>query len=387
MIEKNKNIKILRIISRMNVGGPSKHVANISDSLNKYGYKTRILSGLPTPQEGNMFNIAKEKQLELMVIEEMGRSISPIKDCLSLIKIYKQIKAFKPDIVHTHTSKAGVLGRIAALICGVPNIYHTYHGHIFKGYFSKSATSFIILIERLLARSTTNLIALTPKLAQEINYFLKLSNPSKIKVIPLGLELEKNLQTPRHLGKWRSTHNFKQNDFIIGIVARLVPIKNHQMLIDSMTYLTQQIPNLHLAIIGKGELESSLKNQVKNLHLESNIHFIGNETNMEEAYSDLDLLVLCSKNEGTPVTIIEALASGCPVGATNVGGILEIFQQIASGSLLASEPNAFKNDLLHLIKNVNEIAVSEIQRQAISNFYSVNKLAKNISSLYKREPK
>lgn len=382
-------MKILRIISRMNVGGPSKHVANLSEGLNKYNCETLLISGQPSLAEGDMFQLAHSKQISLKTIKYMKRPVSPLYDLISFIKIIIEIKRFSPDIVHTHTAKAGILGRAAALICGVPQIYHTYHGHVFKGYFSKFISRLILAIERFFSAFTTKLIVLTPNLATELKGLLRIKNSDKIEVIPLGLDLNKNLSTPRKLNTWRKSLGFSQNDFVIAIVARLVPVKNHNLLISSMEHLCKKFPELHLAIIGNGEKETELKQQVKALGLTNKIHFCGITNNMEIAYSDIDLLVLCSKNEGTPVVLIEALASGCPVAAIEVGGVKEVLKDGLYGRLLPSKPEEFTQALGKAINDIKEGKFQEYPtaetRQEVSKAYSVDNLVRNIYKLYSEQ--
>ena len=387
MENQDKKIKILRIICRMNVGGPSKHVVNLAEGLNKFNCETLLISGQPDKSEGDMFSLANNKHFCLKKIEYLKRPISLIFDLISFFKIVKEIKDFSPDIVHTHTTKAGILGRAAALVCGVHKIYHTYHGHVFKGYFSKFQSCLIIAIERFFSAFTTKLIALTPNLATELNHILKTKNQEKISVIPLGLDLTPYISTPRKNNLWRKSMGFTEKDFVIGIVARLVPIKNHIMLINSMKNLCSIFPNLHLVVIGIGELEEELKEQSKKLGLTSHIHFCGISEELEKIYSDLDLLVLCSKNEGTPVVIIEALAAGCPVAAVDVGGVKEVLENGKSGRLLPSEPKLFTKALADVISDLKEGKFKEyptdITRQAIAKAYSVDNLVRNIYKLYR----
>ena len=383
---KNKKLKILRIISRMNVGGPSKHVVNLAEGLNKYNCETLLISGQPSESEGEMFALADNKNFKLKKIEYLKRPISLFYDLLSFIKIVKAIKDFSPDIVHTHTTKAGILGRTAALLCGVPKIYHTYHGHVFKGYFSKLQSCLIVAIERFFSTFTTKLIALTPNLASELKHILRIKNPDKIRVVPLGLNLNSFLSTPRKSNNWRKSMGFKENDFVIGIVARLVPVKNHTMLINSMKNLCSLFTNIHLAIIGDGELKENLVKQSQQLGLSNVIHFCGISNKIEEVYSDLDLLILCSKNEGTPVVIIEALASGCPVAAVDVGGVREVLENGKIGRLFPSDPNQFTQALSKAISDIKEGKFKEYPteqtRKQITEFYSVEKLTENIYNLY-----
>ena len=370
----------------MNVGGPSKHVVNLAEGLKKFNCETLLISGQPSIAEGDMFELIKDKNIVLKKIKFMRRPISPFYDFISFIKLVKYIKQFSPDIVHTHTAKAGILGRAAALFCGVPKIFHTYHGHIFKGYFSNFFSCLIIAVERFFSAFTTGIIALTPNLAYELNNILKIKDKEKITSIPLGLNLKPFLLTPRRSNTWRKIMGFSQNDFIIGIVARLVPVKNHGMLINSMNKLCNIFPNLHLAIIGNGELEEKLKQQTSNLGLSKHIHFCGIIKDVEKAYSDLDLLILCSKNEGTPVVLIEALAAGCPVASVDVGGVREVLENGKNGRLLPSEPKLFTDALTKAIRDIIEGRFKEYPteqiRKKICDSYSVEKLSENIYNLY-----
>ena len=371
----------------MNVGGPSKHVVNLAKSLEEYGFETLLISGQPEEKEGNMFELADQKGIKLKTVRFMGRSISPIKDLISLILLIKEIKSFSPDIVHTHTTKAGILGRLAALICNVPSIYHTYHGHVFKGYFSKFTSTLIVAIERFFSSFTRNIIALTPNLKNELNLILRPKSPEKIKTIPLGLDLKTNLSTPRQINSWRTSMGLSKKNFLLGIIGRLVPVKNHLLLINSIPKLVKEFPNIHLMIIGDGELRNNLEKQTQKLNLEKHIHFCGNIRNLEKVYSDLDLLVLCSKNEGTPVVLIEALASGCPVASTNVGGIEELLENGKLGRLLSSDPKLFCDNLSNAILDIKEKNFKETPTKETRNYicekYSVEKLAENIAKLYR----
>lgn len=385
MKHQNTKLKILRIISRMNVGGPSKHVVNLAEGLNKYNCETLLISGQPGESEGEMFELTRHKNFLFKKIDFLRRPISPFNDLISFIKLVKEIINFSPDIVHTHTTKAGILGRAAALICGVPKIYHTYHGHVFKGYFSKFQSCLVIAIERFFSTFTTKVIALTPDLASELRDILRI-NKNKIAVIPLGLDLNNFLSMPRKANIWRKSVGLKKNDFVIGIVARLVPIKDHKKLINSMKSLCTKFPDLYLAIIGGGELEEELKIQTNKLGLSNNIHFYGFSKELEKIYSDIDLLVLCSKNEGTPVVIIEALASGCPVAAVDVGGVREVLGNGERGRLLPSEQNQFTQALSEAVSDIKEGKFKEYPteqtRKQISEFYSVEKLSENVFDLY-----
>jgi len=384
---KNSNsssIRVLRVLSRMNYGGPSRHVINLTACLQKYGYETRLLVGIPESAEGSMLELAHAYGVDPAIVARLDRPVMPLSDFAAFQQIMREIRSFRPHIVHTHTTKAGILGRLAAVLCGVPAIFHTYHGFIFSGYFSQPVSQLIVGVERFLAGMTDRLITLTPSLAGELSQRLGLNGSKKIETVSLGLNLNKNLMTPRRSTGWRKSLNLSENHLLVGIVARLVPVKNHQLLLQAVAELTDSIPELHLAIIGGGELESSLRQQATASGISDRVHFCGLISEIEEVYADLDLLVLSSKNEGTPVVIIEALASGCPVAATNVGGVAELLEGGEYGAILPPETEAFTLSLKKALENCrwSEKKLDLQFRRQWSAKFSVDGLGAKINEIY-----
>lgn len=366
----------------MNVGGPSRHAVHLVNGLDKLDYQTMLAVGLPESAEGSMLRLAEESSIRAEIIACFDRPVSLWRDVIAFNEIVRHMREFKPHIVHTHTTKAGILGRIAAVICRVPVICHTYHGHIFTGYFSESTSRLIVGLERFLARFTDRLITLTPGIKKDMLSRFRNISPDKISVIPLGLDLERNLTMPAGSGQWRKKHGIPDDAFLMGMVARLVPVKNHRMMIQALRILSRQRPDLHLALVGGGELESELRQQVVSEGLHDKVHFCGVEREIEEVYSDLDLLVLSSRNEGTPVVIIEALASGCPVAATRVGGIEEMLEGGRKGCLLSLDFDQFVKELGSLL-TVNKVQrICQQERLEIARKYSIASLVTNMHNLY-----
>lgn len=377
-------IRVLRILSRMNVGGPSRHVVNLTSGLSQIGYHTRLAVGLPESAEGSMLSLAEKMQIRPDIIACFDRPVSAWRDSIAFGEIVRHIRNFRPHIVHTHTTKAGILGRIAAVMCRVPVIFHTFHGHVFTGYFSEKTSRAIICLERLLAKFTDSLITLTPGIKADIFQRLRLTESGKIEVIPLGLDLAKNLGTQRKSSGWRKELGLDEGVFLAGIVARLVPVKNHKMLIEAISVICKKMSNLHLAVVGGGELEAQLKNQVEMLGLKGRVHFCGIVRDIEAVYADLDLLVLSSKNEGTPVVVIEALASGCPVAATRVGGIEEVLDSGRLGMILENSPDSFATGLATAIDSTAKAGSLMTARNEIADKYSVPALVDRMHKLYGR---
>ncbi len=225
-------VKILRIIARLNIGGPARHVAILAEGLNKDRFDSTLVYGGIEDGEGDMSYLAGDGAIKREFIPELGRSINPFADMAALIKIMAVIKRERPHIVHTHTAKAGTLGRIAAICAGVPAKVHTFHGHVFYGYFNKIVTWYFLLIERILAGFTDRIVAISRSQKDDLLRRYKIGSMDKYRVINLGLDLEPFLRLEDKRGLFRERHRIDKDAVLIGIIGRLVPIKNHRMFID-----------------------------------------------------------------------------------------------------------------------------------------------------------
>jgi len=388
-MEKMKNhqkIRLLRLLGRMNVCGPSRHVVNLVRAMPGLGYETRLLTGAPATSEGSMLAWAQGQGVNPRIVHHLDRPVMPLADLAAFQQIVREIREFRPHVVHTHTTKAGCLGRLAAVICGVPAIFHTYHGFIFTGYFSRPVSQIVVAIERFLAKFTDRLITLTPGLGAELASRLKISNNQKIEAVTLGLDLAKNLALPRKSMGWRRSIGLRDNHFVIGIVGRIVPVKNHALLLKTFARLTKLQPDMQLVIAGGGELEPELRLMASNLEIADRVHFCGVNFNIEEVYSDIDLLVLSSRNEGTPVVLIEAIASGCPVASTNVGGVAEILENGQNGFILPNDPEGFALGLENVVKTCRSQnrSYSDSFRISWAERYSIEAMAGRLDAIYRK---
>ncbi len=378
-------IKILRIIARLNIGGPSIHVVNLTHYLSDDRFSSKLIIGKEAPHEGNMLHLAKEKGVEPIMLEALGRELHPLKDLSTLWKLYRIIRNERPDIVHTHTAKAGTLGRIAAKLAGVPIIIHTFHGHIFHSYFGKLKTRIFLLIEQVLALFTTKIIAISEKQKEEL-VALGVAPEKKFTVIPLGFELEKFVNVPR-TGELRKTWGIAQDEKVIGIIGRLVPVKNHAALIPIMQDVLRTYgPKIKLAIIGKGELEGTLQEQFRAAGLERNVVFAGWHHELEKVYPELDIVVLTSLNEGTPVALIEAMACGVPVISTEIGGVADIVKDGEWGFLVPRGDHAAFADRIVTLLSDRPLCEQFVQKGRAFAFktFSVTRLVSDIRALYDR---
>ncbi len=356
--------------------------------------------------EGDMSFLANAKGVRPQVLPTMGREISPVDDVRSLGHIVKVILRFNPHIIHTHTAKAGTLGRLAGISVNSVRggkrkikLVHTFHGHIFHDYFSPLKTSVFIQIERLLARFTDRIIVISPSQQHDICNRFRIAQPGKVRVIPLGFELSRFSYPPGRKEEIRAKYfpNDSGNASWVGIVGRLTSIKNHRMLLETARNLKEEGKGdfFRFLIVGGGELKEELSGYSAELGLEEMVAFTGWQEDMPSLYKALDIVALTSLNEGTPVTLIEAMAAGKPVVATDVGGVRDLMgvidntgtkgYKIARNGILVrpgeSEALAKALLLLHRDKDLSRTMAAQAEKFVLNN-YTTQKLVNNLDSLY-----
>ena len=384
--------KILRIINRFNLGGPTYNAAYLTKYLED-DYETLLIGGKHEKSEKSSMHILDNLGLKPIIIEEMQRSIHPILDRIALKKIKDIIIEFKPDIVHTHAAKAGALGRKAAYDLGVKQIYHTFHGHVFHSYFGKIKTNIYKKIERDLAKKSTKIIAISEIQKQELSEVHKICSKEKIEVIPLGFDLKKFYENQTEKRKdFRKKWKIKDGEIAIGIIGRLVPIKNHVFFIDVIEKVIRKSnTSLRIFIVGDGEEKENIIIKVSAYNLDystddkiATIQFTSWIKEIDEVNAGMDIICLCSLNEGTPVSLIEAQASGKPIVTTRTGGIENIVMENKTALISDNNDlNKFTENVLSLIKEKDKRTLfSEIAIKKSKDFdYSI--LIKNIKKLYK----
>jgi glycosyltransferase involved in cell wall biosynthesis len=381
-----ETVKVLRIITRLNIGGPAIHAILLSSELNKRGYRDMLVCGKASESEGDMGYIARGKEVDPIVIPELGRDISPLKDFKAFLKLLSLMRRERPDIVHTHMAKAGALGRLAALFAGVPIRVHTFHGHVFDGYFSPLKARVFLAIERMLSRFTDMVITVSGRVNDEIIDKLKVAKRTKSVIVPLGLEIDRFLRCEERRGELRKKIGVSDDTLLIGIVGRLVPIKNHKMFLDVARLVKNAALGVKVkfAIIGDGELRSHLETTVREMGLNDVVIFTGWMADLPMVYADLDIVCLTSLNEGTPVSIIEAMAAGKAVIATDVGGVRDLFDNGANGILVRDDDSReFFSALVSIIRDgEKKKAFGRNGREFVSKRYTKERLVKDIASLY-----
>jgi len=325
-------VKILRIIARLNVGGPARHVVWLSEGLKADGYETLLVSGVVPPGEDDMSYVAAASGVQPFTLTQMSREISA-KDILTVWKLFRLMRRERPEIVHTHTAKAGTVGRLAGIMyrhlspgarrC---RFVHTYHGHVFHSYYGKFKTRLFLAIERFLARfGTDRIIVISNQQRREINEVFRVGRREQFAVIPLGIDLSVYASWRERRPRVRAELKLSDDEVLIGIVGRVTEIKNHRMFLEAAALLKKRIDShLRFVVIGDGNLRRDLEAQAKSLGLESDVLFPGTRNDAEDFYPALDIVALTSLNEGTPLTLIEAMANARPVVATSVGGVIDL---------------------------------------------------------------
>lgn len=393
-----RKIKILRIIARLNIGGPAIHTILLAEGLDKDRFESLLVCGEISKDEGDMSYYARQKNVEPYFIPELKRELNIFNDIAAFKKIYRLIQSEEPDIIHTHTAKAGSLGRSAAILYNFVNILkgkrvkliHTFHGHVFEGYFGRLKTFLFIIIERILGFFTYKIITVSESVKKELIFF-DITKESKIEVIPLGFELDRFLNIlPKDDNSVLS----------VGIVGRLIPIKNHRLFLQAAAKVIKRgvSANLRFKVIGDGQLRQELEGFSRQLGIEAQVDFLGWRKDLVKVYSDLDAVVLTSINEGTPVSLIEAMASAKPVIATDVGGVKDLFFKAGDYNMQSQAGiKVYDNGILCESGNISGVAealrllldnarlrktMGENGRGFVRGRFSKERLIKDIELLY-----
>ena len=377
-------LRVARVISRLNVGGPAIHTILLTAGLDPAAFESRLYVGAPGPAEGDMLPLARARGVEPVAVPGLGRSIRPGRDLAALGHLVRAFRAFRPRVVHTHAAKAGTLGRIAARLAGVPATVHTFHGHVLSGYFNPAVTAAFRAIERALARRTTRIVALSPGQRDEL-LALGIGRPERMAVVPLGLELDGCLNAQARRGELRRHLRLPPEARLVGIVARLVPIKDHASFFKAAARVARADPAARFVVAGDGPLRARLESAAREAGLADRTHFLGWWEDLPALYADLDVVALTSRNEGTPVCLLEAMAAGVPVVATAVGGVSDVVRHGETGLLVPpGDPGALAAALAALLGDPERrSALGLAGRRAAYPAYDVKTLIARVETLYR----
>ena len=383
----DRPIKVLRAITRLNIGGPAIHAILLSQALNDGSlFQSTLVTGTTGPHEGDMLELARARAVEPIVLPALGREISPLDDLTALAHMVKLVRRLRPDIVHTHMAKAGTVGRLAARICRVPLVVHTYHGHVFHSYFSPTRTRMFLTIERALGLATNRIIVVGDGQRDEIARY-GVAPRSKLESIRLGLELSPFLEAEHARGALRHELGIAADAPTVGIVARLVPIKAHEVFFQAALRVRNALPRAQFLVIGDGQRRSDLEALVRQLGLSDSVRFLGWRSDLVRVYADLDVVVLTSLNEGSPVALIEALASARPVVSTAVGGVPEVVMNGETGLTLPVSDISALADAITLVLRDRQLAerLGQAGRRHVYPRYDSSRLVDDVKQLYLRE--
>lgn len=401
-------MKILRIIARLNVGGPARHVVWLNKNLQDDEFQSVLIAGSIPEGESNMDYFATQNKVTPIYIEELSRELS-VKDLSAIRRIYSQLRSIRPDIVHTHTAKAGTLGRLAAFayrwltwrtLVGKPRrvkVVHTFHGHVFHSYYGKLKTRLYLTIERVLARVTTDkIIVISPQQLREINQEFHLGTHAQFKVIPLGIDVE-NIPQANEVDRreLREAISAGNDEIIVGFIGRLTEIKNVSLLLKAAALDTPADVRLRFVIVGDGHLREQLEMECRTMGLSERVSFLGHRPDVMDLIAGMDIVALSSLNEGTPLSLIEAMASGVPVIATRVGGVIDLLGEIEESHkgfdicergvmVESSNVRSFLDGLVLLAQNelLREM-LSQRGREFVHSEYSIARLVDDTKSLYR----
>ncbi|MDB4349455.1 glycosyltransferase family 4 protein [Omnitrophica bacterium] len=397
-----RKIKILRIKTRLTIGGPDIHVLLLNSGLDKERFESYLAVGAVEKGEPDMTYLAQEMGLEFFVIPELKRGIRLKDDFVAFLKLYRLMRKLKPDIVHTHTAKAGTLGTLAAIISRVPIRIHTYHGHVFHSYFGKSRTRLFIIVERILARFRNKIIVISQSQFKDVKDIYRIAPEKKCPLIPLGLDLEPFLRqgvrkdNSHAAGDFKRRSSIDEDTSLVGMIGRLVDVKNIKMFLDAAKRIKRDAPAMKVKflIVGDGTQRSDLESYASMLNIEDSVIFrgylpelIGERAELVSIYKDLDVVALTSLNEGTPISLIEAMASGKAVVSTDVGGVRDVVTHNASGLLSPSQDvERFCSHLLGLLRDkTRREEMGRTGRVFVSKMFSKERLLRDIEKLYDEE--
>jgi glycosyltransferase involved in cell wall biosynthesis len=378
--------RVLRVIARLNIGGPAIHVVNLTTGLDPTRFEQRLVVGRENPVEGSMLDYALQRGVRPLIMTEIVNefSLRP-RDAKALLKLYRLMRRWRPHVVHTHTARAGFLGRLAARLAGVPVVVHTYHGHVLHGYWGAGKTWLMRRLEQALARITDQLVTVSEQVKRDLVTY-GVAPAQKIAAIPLGFDLQPLLNCHSQGGEFRRELCLEDGAPLIGVVGRLFPIKNHRLFLNAAARMAHQLPSARFVIVGDGTLRADLEHYARELGVADRAIFMGWRRDLPRIYADLDVLVVSSDNEGTPVSAIEAMAAGCPVVATRVGGLVDLIADGETGCLVPPrDPDGLAAAVLCLLHNRQTARrMAQAARLMVGERFTIQRLITDVEQLYQR---
>src|SRR3990172_674712 len=381
-------VQVLRVIARLNMGGPALHVSYLAKGLQLLGYRTTLVAGTLARGESSMTFVASELGVPIHTIPELSRELSALYDPVAVWRLIRLIRALRPQIVHTHTAKAGAIGRMAAALSGLqppPIVVHTFHGHVLRGYFDPVRTAAFQLIEQGLARKTDILVAVSPHVRDEL-VDLGVGPRSQFEVIRLGIDLERRLATDESAFELRRLFGIPITRFVVGWVGRMTAVKRTNDLPSILARLRGRGVEAVLCLVGDGPDREQAEETAHRLGVGRHCLFVGYQRDVGAYYRMFDALLLTSINQGTPVSVIESLAAGRPVVATRVGGVPDVVRHGIDGFLVPAHDVDAAADHLALLASDHDLRLrmGASGQERIAERYAVDRLVSGGDALYRR---
>ena len=381
-------VKVLRVIARLNMGGPALHVAYLTAGLEPRGYRTTLVAGELSHGEGSMAFVAEELGVSFVRVPQLHREISPLGDAVAVIRLARFIRRERPQLLHTHTAKAGAVGRIAALLAGRndrPILVHTFHGHVLRGYFGPLKTGFFRLVERSLARVTDALVAVSPQVRDDL-VALGVGPAPKFAVVRLGIELEQRVaSSPGGRERARALLGIPPERFVVAWIGRMTGVKRTGDVLLALKRLRERGVDASLCLVGSGPDRDDVEESAHRLGIARHCFYLGYQRDVADWYAAADAVILPSSNEGTPVTAIEALAAGRPVVATRVGGVPDVVRDGVDGYLVGpGDVDGLAGRLAALARDPDlRRRMGEAGRARVLDRYAVSRLVDDVDRLYR----
>lgn len=387
--------RVMRILNRLTIGGPLLNAAYLTRYMLPE-FETLLVVGRAEEHEKEAHFLTDLLGISVTYLPEMGRSVSILDDYRAYLKLRKLIRDFRPDIVHTHAAKPGALGRLAAKAEGVPAIVHTFHGHVFHSYFNPLKNQLFQGVERFLARQSDAIIAISPEQKIELSDVFLIAPADKFRMIPLGLDLDR-FQSDREAKRmtFRSAYGLQPDDLVVVITGRLVGIKNHSLFLWALASTKKQIVGRLIGfIVGDGDMRATIEQEARELGFKfsgkdsrennEDLVFTSWRTDIDNINAGADIVALTSLNEGTPVSLIEASAAGCPVVSTRVGGVESVVLEGKTGYLVESrDVDAFANRLVHLSENPElRNQMGQAGTEYVRSKFAYQRLVSDMAALY-----
>jgi glycosyltransferase involved in cell wall biosynthesis len=375
------------VIARLNMGGPALHVAYLTAGLRERGYDTTLVAGSLARGEDSMDFVAEQLGVRVEHVAELRRDISAVHDLRAVLSLARLIRRERPTILHTHTAKAGAVGRLAALLAGgarPPIVVHTFHGHVLRGYFGPVRTFGFRQLERWLARMTTALVAVSPEVRDDL-VKLGVAPRDKFTVVRLGIQLEERVANQDGRDETRRVLGIGPDCFTVGWIGRMTAVKRTSDVLLAFKRLRERGVDARLCMVGDGPDREPLERRAHELGIMRDTLFLGYQEDVAPFYAAFDAMILPSGNEGTPVSAIEALAAGRPVVATRVGGVPDVVRDGEDGFLVdTGDVDTLADRLAQLAEDSNlRAAMGEAGRSRVLARYSVERLIDDVDRLYR----